>query len=395
MRPELQHIVDEAARVLGADITLEDKDFNMIAYGSQRFDVDSVRRNSILQRHSTRPVREWFEQFGISSSSTPLRTPTDEERGIRARICFPALWHGVTYGYLWALDESTRLEDPAVARGAQLAEHAAAYLAQLSRQHNDEAYLVSDLISPDVDRVRQAVTRVEDRGLFDRRRPVVAVVVGVLDEVVPHPLPPNLSTLLPNLWSLPRSVLVDRGQRTTTLVVPLHHIADDQPAMDAAALAVQLYRDELPQDWSEDVVAGVGEPKSDLVELRSSWSQARLAARVASAVPTVRPVARWADLGLYRLLSALPRAELASLILDAPVRRLLETPDPDLLHTVTSYLDHAGNVHDTADALHIHRQTLYYRLGKAEALTGLRFGNGHDRVRLHIGLMLAPLLGAD
>jgi hypothetical protein len=117
MRPELQHIVDEAARVLGADITLEDKDFNMIAYGSQRFDVDSVRRNSILQRHSTRPVREWFEQFGISSSSTPLRTPTDEERGIRARICFPALWHGVTYGYLWALDESTPLQDPAVARG--------------------------------------------------------------------------------------------------------------------------------------------------------------------------------------------------------------------------------------------------------------------------------------
>jgi sugar diacid utilization regulator len=112
-------------------------------------------------------------------------------------------------------------------------------------------------------------------------------------------------------------------------------------------------------------------------------------------VPAVRPVARWADLGLYRLLSALPRAELASLILDAPVRRLLETPDPDLLHTVTSYLDHAGNVHDTAGALHIHRQTLYYRLGKAEALTGLRFGDGHDRVRLHVGLMLAPLLGAD
>ena len=395
MRPELQHIVDEAARVLGADTTLEDTDFNMIAYGTQRFEVDSVRRNSILRRHSTRPVREWFEQFGIASSSAPLRTPADEERGFRARICFPALWQGVTYGYLWALDESTPLEDPAVAHGAQLAEHAAAYLAQLSRQHDDEAYAVSDLISPDIDRVRRAVTRIEDRGLIDRRSPVVAVVVGALDEVVPDPVPPNPWTLLPNLWNLPRSVLADRGQRTTTLLVPLHDIKDDQPALDTAAMAVQLYRDELPQDRLEHVVAGVGEPKSNLMELRASWSQARLAARVASAVPTVRPVARWADLGLYRLLAALPRAELASLILDAPVRRLLESPDSDLLHTVTSYLDHAGNVHDTAAELHIHRQTLYYRLGKAEALTGLRFDNGHDRVRLHIGLMLAPLLGAE
>jgi DNA-binding PucR family transcriptional regulator len=53
------------------------------------------------------------------------------------------------------------------------------------------------------------------------------------------------------------------------------------------------------------------------------------------------------------------------LILDAPVRRLLEAPNSDLLRTITSYLHHAGNVHDTAAELHIHRQTLYYRLGKA------------------------------
>jgi sugar diacid utilization regulator len=388
MRPELQHIVDEASRVLGADTTLEDKDFNLIAYGTQRFDVDSVRQSSILQRRSTRPVREWFEQFGISHSSTPLRTPADERRGFRARICFPARWRGLTYGYLWALDESTALDDPVVARGAQLAEHAAAYLAQLTREHDDDAYAVSDLISPDVDKVRQAVARIADRGVLDRRSPVAAVVVGTLAEAVPHPLSPNL-------WSLPGGVLADPGQHTTTLVVPLRQLTDDEPAVDAAALAVQLYREELPQDWSGPLVAGVGEPRSDLMELRSSWLEARLAARVARAVPTVRPVARWADLGLYRLLAALPQPELASLILDQPVRRLLETPDPDLLQTVTSYLDHAGNVQDTAAALHIHRQTLYYRLGKAEALTGLSFGNGQHRVRLHLGLMLAPLLEAD
>ena len=47
---------------------------------------------------------------------------------------------------------------------------------------------------------------------------------------------------------------------------------------------------------------------------------------------------------------------------------------------------------ETAAALHIHRQTLYYRLNKAENLTGLSLSNGHDRTRLHLGLMLAPLL---
>ena len=87
------------------------------------------------------------------------------------------------------------------------------------------------------------MTRIEDQGLIDRHSPVVAVVVGILDAVVPRPLPPDPWTLSPNLWNLPISVLADRGQRTT-LLVPLHDIKADQPAFDTAATAVQLCRDE-------------------------------------------------------------------------------------------------------------------------------------------------------
>lgn len=388
MRPELQDIVDEAARVLGADTTLEDNEFNLIAYAIQRFDVDAVRRDSILQRRSTRGVRDWFEQFGIAGSTAPVRTPADADQGFRGRICFPARWRGVTYGYLWALDESTPLDDPGVRRGAQLAEHAAAYLAQLTRQHEDDAFAITDLISPDVDKVHQAATRIGDRGLIDRRSPVVAVVVGAL-----NPVPPG--TMSPNLWNLPKSILVDRGATSTTLVVPLRQLADDTVAHEVAVLTVDLYREELPPGWSGELVAGIGEPKSDLADLRASWLEARLAARVAGSVATVRPVARWRDLGLYRLLAAMPAGELSGLLLDPPVRRLLEASDPDLVRTVRIYLDRAGNVQEAAAELHIHRQTLYYRLAKAETLTGLSFGNGHDRVRLHLAVMLGPLLASD
>ncbi|MET0695621.1 MAG: helix-turn-helix domain-containing protein [Propionibacteriaceae bacterium] len=391
MRPELQDIVDEASRVLGADTTLEDKDFNLIAYGTQRFDVDSVRRDSILQRRSTRPVREWFEQFGIFDSLEPLRTPPDPEQGLRARLCFPARWRGVTYGYLWALDDSTGLDDPAVIRVAQLAEHAAGYLSQLSRQYQDDGFAVADLLSPDVDRVRQAATRIGDLGMLDRRSPVVVVVVGAFEGSLEGL---TQGQLAPNLWSLPRPILVDRGATSTTLVVPLRSATEDGPALEAAELTVDLYREELPAGWTGRLVAGIGEPRADLADCRASWQEARLAARVAASVPAVPDVARWIDLGLYRLLAALSPAELSALVLDAPVRRLLAAPDADLVETVRVYLDRAANVQETAAALHIHRQTLYYRLAKAESLTGLSFAQGHDRIRLHLGLMLAPLLAS-
>lgn len=388
MRPELQDVVDEASTLLGADTTLEDVDFNLIAYGCQRFDVDTVRQRSILQRHSTRPVRDWFEQFGISRTSAPLRTPADPTQGLRTRLCFPARWRGITYGYLWALDENTALDAPQVVRAAELAERAAVFLAQLSRQSREDAFAVSDLLSTDVDKVEQAAARVAEGNLIDPAQPVVAVQLSAANEA----LPPGLA---PNLWSLPRTVLVEPGTDGATLVVPLPRNGDDQAARQVAEQALRLYRAELAADWSGRLAAGIGEPRPRLTQLRSSWSEARLAARVAAVLPDLGVVARWADLGVYRLLAGVSARELVPLVHDAPIRALVDSGDADLIRTVTVYLDLAANVHDAAAALHIHRQTLYYRLSKVEHLTGLSFANGHDRLRLHLALMLMPLVGED
>lgn len=388
MRPDLQDIVDEAARILRADTTLEDQNFNLIAYGTQRFGVDAVRSNSILQRRSTRPIRVWFEQFGITDSEVPVRTPADEGMGVHARLCFPARWRGVTYGYIWALNESTPLDDPDVARTAKLAESVGASLAQFGRQHADCAFDVAELNSADVESVSRAAVRVADRGLIERGVPVVAVVIRTSGASVPE-------AFSPNLWNIPRQVLTDPGPRSTTLVVPLRETDNDEPALAVAAVARQLYRDDLPAEWEGSVVAGIGQPRADIADLRASWLEARLAARVAIAVPDMGPTTHWEDLGIYRLLAAVSDAELTRLMVDEPVRRLLDETEPDLAHTVGTYLDLAGNVQDAAAALHIHRQTLYYRIKKVETLTGLDLTNGNDRTRLHVGLKMAALLEAE
>ena len=138
-------------------------------------------------------------------------------------------------------------------------------------------------------------------------------------------------------------------------------------------------------------MAGIGEPRSDIGNVRESWLEARLAARVATAVPTAgrSPAGpTWGFTDCWRV----PASELSKMLLDAPVRNLLDAPDPTLADTVKAFLDRAGNVQDTAKHLHIHRQTLYSRLAKVEQHTGLNLSDGHDRLRLHLGLLLAPLL---
>ena len=45
----------------------------------------------------------------------------------------------------------------------------------------------------------------------------------------------------------------------------------------------------------------------------------------------------------------------------------------------------------TAEALNLHRATLYYRLQRIEEITGARLKVGEDRLALHLGLRLARL----
>jgi sugar diacid utilization regulator len=291
----------------------------------------------------------------------------------------------VTYGYIWVLDETRTLEDPAVLRAVALAEHAAVYLARQSRERRSEAVMLDELLSADRESSSSAAGSLLDSGFLPRGNAVVSVVVGLWRADAP-------AELAINLWHLSSPVLRSSESNQTTLLVPLRRGDDLGPARDIAAQVLALYAQRLTPKWRPALVAGIGGPRTDLLDARASWQEARIAARVATAVPDTGPIAEWESLGAYRLLAADARVDLAALIFDDATRRLIEHPDVELRHTLQVYFEHAGNAQKTAEALHVHRQTLYYRIAKAEQVTGIDLRTGHGRLRLQLALTMAPLL---
>ncbi|OKK06694.1 hypothetical protein AMK26_11945 [Streptomyces sp. CB03234] len=130
------------------------------------------------------------------------------------------------------------------------------------------------------------------------------------------------------------------------------------------------------------VVVGVADPRRGLGDLGEAWREATAAARAAMAQPRLGPLAQWASIGPYRLLTALPPAPPH----DQAVRALLAPAHTELARTAEVFLDCAGQAGRTAAALGIHRQTLYYRLSRVEQLTGLDLDDGEDRLLLHMAL---------
>jgi DNA-binding PucR family transcriptional regulator len=140
------------------------------------------------------------------------------------------------------------------------------------------------------------------------------------------------------------------------------------------------------------VVAAVGDPQDRLADAHLSYRQARLAAKVAAVIPTVGEVARWRDLGVFRMLAMLPESAAES-SLDPRVSALFSAGNPELVTTLEVYLDLGCDAKAASALLHLHRATLYYRLDKVAKLTGANLRDGNDRLTLHLGFKLARLAG--
>ncbi|GAA3032213.1 helix-turn-helix domain-containing protein [Streptosporangium longisporum] len=360
----LQETVDEIAARLGASATLEDRSFQLLAYAAQSGDIDVVRRESILRRRATDQVRAYFEGYGIAVAPGPVRIPADADLGVLARVCVPLRHHRVTYGYLWLLDDGT-LGDDALASVAGLVSRAAAVLAQEARSRQDLGAGLRELFSSDAEERSGALARLDVRG------PVAAIAVrGSPDRVAA-------------LWTLPRGVLADpafpdrdggdrQGEPLAALLVPAGQ------ARELAGRVQGMY----------GTTVGLGGSREDAARAWRSWDEAVHALDVATRVPALAPVAAWPDLGVYRMLIRMSRDRLRELA--GETGRLAE--DPELARTVEGYLDRAGHAQETAAALGVHRQTLYYRLAKAERLTGRDLADGQERLLVHLALKAGHLL---
>ncbi|SDO53526.1 PucR C-terminal helix-turn-helix domain-containing protein [Klenkia soli] len=364
MRDDLQDLVDEVSRLLGAPATLEDPEFTLLAFCAQGDEVltglDAVRTRSILTRGSTADTRRWFTDFGIDRATGPLRTPADPAAGILTRLCLPVRHRGRLHGWLWLLDEGrTDLADPdppGLAQACALADRAGELLAGRPAPGDVSGDLRAALGGDDA---------AADR-LAGRLGAGTAVAVVALrpsgDGPPPGWEPPGAGAISAVLGPL------------VAVLLPLPHRRDDRPAVAVSAAA--LHR--LPRGST----AGVGSPAVGCRELPRQWREASDAARVAAVDPRLAPVASWAELGAWRQVVRLggPDPALAALL-----------ADPVLSRTAEVWLDHAGSPQRAAAELVVHRQTLYYRLGRIAELGGLDLADGGDRLALHLALRSARL----
>ncbi|RSN55871.1 PucR family transcriptional regulator [Streptomyces sp. WAC 04229] len=378
---DYQELIDEISELLGAPATLENRDFELIAFGAYDSEgdldpsaLDPVRTRSILTRRSTAAVRAWFEGFGITRATGPVRIPPTPEAGVyRGRTCLPVRHRGVVLGYVWLLDTDPGPTERQLTAAMAVTTRIGALLADEAQHGADLSRELRAVLTAERDWQRDMAVA-ELRTALGARADALHAVVCVA------PWPSADPEDAPSVRTVPAATALctvpwGTAGESLALLVRLRSADVPTPATSAAARLLERAR-------GGGIAAGVSAPRSGLAELGAAWWEASAAARAARAESRFGPVAEWTSIGAFRLLTALPPRSA-----DDPALRVLLSPaHRELVRTAETYLDRAGQAGRAAAELGIHRQTLYYRLSRVEQLTGLDLDDGEDRLLLHMAL---------
>ncbi|GAA1141961.1 MULTISPECIES: CdaR family transcriptional regulator [Microbacterium] len=384
----LEGQVQAYADRLGRPIIVFDVDFNVIAFSVHDRDVDHARLAIILAHKGSSRARESIREYRVGHADGPVRIPPMD--GGLTRHVAPVRHDGHLVGYVSStIPEETPDEELAeddVIRSSR--DRIGVTLAAMALGNRE-----------DEDRALRLLTALLDGDAEQRTRAADELLTGGLISPVPHYTVITISappTVDPGSAAL--RLVLDRALSGIPVFPTLKAVGT---VVDGEAVLVVPYEIDherltalLAQPAFTGLRAGVGGAHAPLAEAHRSRREARIAARGAAIDPTRGRVVHWSDLGLDRVLLQLPLEKLALGDLPEPVRRILDAQSgPDLAQTLEAYLDFGCDAQRTAQELHVHRSTLYYRLDRVRAIADVDLADGFVRRELHTALRVATLAG--
>ncbi len=167
-------------------------------------------------------------------------------------------------------------------------------------------------------------------------------------------------------------------------VVALVDCASTTAASLAALLGEQVLA--LPR-WNGQWSAGVSAPVEGLEGLGKAWAQARLAARVGTAVNGGGTATAFADVGAYRLLSEIDAPVLSAYARDT-LGEVLAPENAELMQTLAVLISNNLNIAETARQLHCHYNTVRYRVAQLERMLGSFQHEAARCLELHLAKLI-------
>ena len=160
---------------------------------------------------------------------------------------------------------------------------------------------------------------------------------------------------------------------------------------------VQLFLDDLPESLSRHPVsAGIGRPALGVAGVRTSFDEAQQAATMSRRLYGPGRALAFAQMRLHKLLFAIANNPEVRIFHDETLGKLRdydERTHSGLLPTLEAFFECQGSPTEMAARLHLHRNTVLYRLRRIEEVGDVNLNSAMTRLCLHLGLRIGDVVG--
>ncbi|MFC7326736.1 PucR family transcriptional regulator [Marinactinospora rubrisoli] len=396
---DLSALAQTVATLTGGLVSIEDAASRVLAYSGGEA-ADELRRRSVLGRRGPERylalLREWGVFQRLRSGEEVVRVDEHPELGIRRRIAVGIHAGTQPLGAIWVQEGDTPLASHAEEALLGAARLATLHLLRQRTEATVGLRLREDLLASLLEGRIEAAA-LADSVQADHERPVMVVVfalrAGAAHAAAGRSEAELQRAQLTNLISV-HAAAYRRRALVTALGGRVYALLPDlaRPSAESSVLALTRRIVGAARAMLGGTVQGaMGSLVDSLGDVARSRTEADRVLDAMGRDPAM-DVATISDVRSRVLVSETLARLRADPRLRDPRVDLLTAHDAahgsDLAGSLVAYLEAFGDVRAAAERLHIHPNTLRYRVRRAEAVSGLDLSDPNERLFAHLQLLM-------
>jgi DNA-binding PucR family transcriptional regulator len=387
----LEELADTISEVLLCSVTIEDANHKLIAYSSHNAQTDPARISTIIGKRVPEKVIQTLWRDGIiqklMKSDEPVMISAINEIGLGDRIAVAIRKDSNILGYIWiVLAEGKSQNERINFQLAKAAKAARTKLLQLQMKHRkaEQSYqeFFRQLLTGDIQSDSEAKQQAEKLGLHLPAFYSVNVLQfpSEITEKLHQQIQYLITTTLQNQITL---------YTTNNDLLILVEAFQAKKISNKISFLLSWLTEQMAQRFGiAPASGGCGSVYDNYAMVDHSYQEALTVIRIKQKFPEeMESVHYYADLGFYRLLPAILK-EKQDHDYENECLQKLEAYDlehnGELLHTLEVYLCNDSRMKESADALHIHENTLNYRLKRISKIGGIDLSSMHQKVTCYL-----------
>ncbi|MGE5704310.1 MAG: PucR family transcriptional regulator [Clostridia bacterium] len=388
---DIDELADAIAELVQNPITIEDSDHKLIAYSSHGESTDQARWSTIMGRRVPEKVltRLWkdgvFQQ--LLTRDEPVHIPAKDEVGLGNRVAIAIRKGAEVLGYIWAQEVNRPLtvEDDEILR--QAARAAVPRLVQRQGKRKAEEQRRKEFFWELLLGNHSSETAIKRKAESLSLTLPTPYLVCIIEASGVH-LEQYLYPLLMRdklLWVLDGSQLI--------LLIGLPATASREGA--SLTKHMEQYLHDALSKLGEQMIAGYGQSYQGYKDIVKSYREALQVLQVKRIFSQESgKIQGFQQLGIYRFLLQLKKWSDAEGYVSERLMKLKrydQENQTNLLETLEIFLDLAGRVNQAAKRLHIHINTLGYRLRRIEEILEVDLDDQNQRTSLYLDMKMDKL----